>query len=141
MAHHSATKKSIRQIAKRTEDNIFRRTQMKNSVKKVISAIEENDATAANEALENAQSKLFRAAKAGVIKKETASRKVKRLNAAIKSIAGSAKKTVAKKDTAKAAAKPAAKKPAAKTATKAKTSAKKPATKATTEKKAAAKKK
>jgi small subunit ribosomal protein S20 len=87
MAHHSATLKSIRQMSKRNEANTDRRTQVKSSIKKVITAIEAKDHKTAQEALVNAQSNLFKAVTKGVIKKHTAARKVSRLNTAIKAIA------------------------------------------------------
>lgn len=87
MAHHSATKKSIRQTAKRTERNRELRTRYRNAVKKVRSAVEAKDAKKAAELLTQAQKILFKSVSKGVLTKETASRTVSRLNAQVKKIA------------------------------------------------------
>ncbi len=87
MAHHSATKKAIRQTAKRTERNRAYRTQYRNAIKKVRSAIEAKDKKALPDLIKNAQITLDRSVTKGVIKRETASRYLSRLNAAAKKVA------------------------------------------------------
>lgn len=87
MAHHKATLKSIRQTAVRTERNTARRSRVRTFIKRVDTAIAENKAKDAAEALKAAQKELFKAVTKGVIKKETASRKISRLNAKVKAIA------------------------------------------------------
>lgn len=87
MAHHSATKKAIRQTAKRTEQNRARRSQIRTAVKKTESAIAANDQKAAKEAFLVAQKELDRGVQKGVYKQGTVSRKLSRLNAAIKKLA------------------------------------------------------
>ena len=77
MAHHSATKKSIKQIAKRTERNI----SIKNRVRSA-----ENKADESNKALKNAQRELDRGVTKGIFKKKSASRLLSRLNKAVKTI-------------------------------------------------------
>jgi len=87
MAHHKATIKGIRQIKKRTERNVKLKSRIKNAIRKVVEAVSSKDQKAANEALKNAQSVIFKGVSKGVVKKETASRKISRLNKTIKEVA------------------------------------------------------
>jgi small subunit ribosomal protein S20 len=87
MAHHKSTIKRIRQTEKRTERNRYYRTRFKNLVKGVTSAVEANDVAAAQEAFKTANKQIHKMVSKGFIKKETASRKVSRLNAMVKKIA------------------------------------------------------
>lgn len=87
MAHHKSTIKRIRQTATRTERNRYYRTRFKNIVKAVTSAVEANDVAAAQEAFKIANKQIHKMVSKGFIKKETASRKVSRLNAMVKKIA------------------------------------------------------
>jgi len=87
MAHHSATLKSIRQNVKRTERNKTRISRVRTFVKQVETAITSGKKDAANEALRTAESEIMKAVSKGIIKKETASRKVSRLSARVKAIA------------------------------------------------------
>lgn len=87
MANIKSAEKRIRQTAKRTERNIARRSRMRTYVKRVETAIASGDQTAAGEALKLAQAELDRAAQRGVLKRNTAARKVSRLNARVKALA------------------------------------------------------
>ena len=87
MAHHSATLKSIRQNVKRTERNKTRISRVRTFVKQVETAITSGKKDAANEALRTAESEIMKAVSKGIIKKETAARKVSRLSARVKAIA------------------------------------------------------
>lgn len=87
MANIKSAQKRIRQDAKRTERNTARRTRMRTFVKRVETAIASGDQAAANTALRLAQSELQHCAQKGVIKRNTASRKVSRLNARIRALA------------------------------------------------------
>lgn len=87
MAHHKSTIKRIRQTEKRTERNRYYRTRFKNIVKGVTSAVEANDVAAAQEAFKVANKQIHKMVSKGFIKKETASRKISRLNAMVKKIA------------------------------------------------------
>ncbi|WP_417520193.1 30S ribosomal protein S20 [Minwuia sp.] len=87
MANIKSAQKRIRQDAKRTERNMARRSRMRTYVKRVETAIETGDQAAANEALKRAQIELDSAAQKGILKRNTASRKVSRLNARVKAIA------------------------------------------------------
>tara|TARA_B100001564_G_C20201448_1_gene472996 strand:+ start:85 stop:351 length:267 start_codon:yes stop_codon:yes gene_type:complete len=87
MANHTATKKSIRKNAQRTVVNTQRRSRIRTFIRKVEKAIEANDKKGAAEALKAAQPELMRGVTKGIVKKNTAARKISRLSARIKSIA------------------------------------------------------
>ncbi len=84
MAHSRQAQKRIRQAAGRTERNRARRSRIRTFVKKVEEAISGGDAAAARTALRDAQSELDGGVTKGVLKRNTASRKVSRLSARIK---------------------------------------------------------
>lgn len=90
MANHKSAEKRIRQTIKRTERNRYYRTRIKNIIKAVRESVAANDVAKAQEALKIANKELHKFVSKGIIKKNTASRKVSRLNAAIKKIALSA---------------------------------------------------
>ncbi len=62
---------------------------MRNQVKKVRAAVEAGDVETAQSELRTAQSIIQRVASKGVIHKNTAARKIQRLNSAVKAIAQS----------------------------------------------------
>jgi small subunit ribosomal protein S20 len=80
MATTSSARKAIRQIARRTEVNKARRSRMRNAVGLVEDAITAGDRAKALTAMKAAEPALVRAARTGQIHKNTASRKVSRLN-------------------------------------------------------------
>jgi len=86
MANHKSAKKRIRQTIKRTERNRYYRTRMKNIVKAVRQAVEAGDKAAAAEAFKVANKQLHHFVSKGFLKKETASRKVSRLNKLVNSL-------------------------------------------------------
>jgi len=86
MANTSSAKKAARQAVRRTEVNKARRGRMRTEVRKVEEAIEAGDKTAAVAAFKVAEPILVRTAQKGVAHKKTASRKVSRLAARIKSL-------------------------------------------------------
>ncbi|RDU73272.1 30S ribosomal protein S20 [Helicobacter anseris] len=90
MANHKSAEKRIRQTIKRTERNRYYRTRIKNIIKAVRESVAANDVTKAQEALKIANKELHKFVSKGIIKKNTASRRVSRLNAAVKKIALSA---------------------------------------------------
>lgn len=127
-----SAKKAARQSVKRTKHN----QDIKKTIKAALKAFKAKP-TAEN--LSKVQSEYDKAAKKGLIKKNTASRRKANL-AKIAKAAGAKPATKAKKATKPAAAKkPVAKKPAAKKPAAKKTTAKKPATKTTSAKKTAKK--
>ena len=86
MAHHASAKKRIRQTERRTEVNRSRVSRIRTFVKKVEQAITGGDKAAAAEALRAAEPELMKGVQAGVLHKNTASRKVSRLAARVKSL-------------------------------------------------------
>lgn len=87
MANTKSAQKAVRKIARRTEVNKSRRTQMRTFVKRVELALESKDAGAAAEALKAAEPKLARAAQKGIVHKNAASRKISRLTKRVKALA------------------------------------------------------
>jgi small subunit ribosomal protein S20 len=86
MANTSSAKKMVRKIARRTEVNKARRSRVRSYVRKVEEALAAGDKKAAAEAFKSAQPELHRAVSKGVVKKETASRKLSRLSSRIKKL-------------------------------------------------------
>jgi len=80
MANTTSAKKATRKIARRTEINKSRRTQMRNAVRSVEDAIKRGDRDAAAKAMMRAEPELMRAAQRNIVHKNSASRKVSRLS-------------------------------------------------------------
>lgn len=90
MANHKSAEKRIRQTKKRTERNRYYKTRIKNIVRSIREAIASNDLPKAQEVLKVANKELHKYVSKGILKKNTAARKVSRLNASVKKIAQSA---------------------------------------------------
>lgn len=88
MANTSSAKKAARKIAARTDVNRTRRGRVRTYIRKVEEAIASGDKAKAAEALKAAEPEIMRAASKGVVHKNTASRKVSRLTARVKRLAG-----------------------------------------------------
>ena len=88
MANTPQSKKRARQTLRRTAVNKARRSRIRTFLRKVEEAIASGDATAAQSALRAAQPELMRGVTRGVMHKNTASRKMSRLSARVKSLAG-----------------------------------------------------
>ena len=86
MANTSSAKKRVRRDARRTEVNRARRSRIRTFVKRVENAIESNDKEAAQVAFVAAEPEIMRGVTRGVLHRNTASRKVSRLAARIKSL-------------------------------------------------------
>ncbi|MBL4729992.1 MAG: 30S ribosomal protein S20 [Sulfurimonas sp.] len=86
MANHKSSIKRIRQTLVRTERNRFYRTRLKNIVKDVRNAIDEGNKEEANAAFKVANQQIHKFVSKGVLKKETAARKVSRLHRAVNAI-------------------------------------------------------
>ncbi len=86
MANHKSALKRIRQTEKRTERNRFYRTRLKNIVKAVRSAVDEGNKEEAAAAMLIANKQIHTFVSKGILKKETASRKVSRLQKAVNAI-------------------------------------------------------
>src|SRR5262245_23811707 len=79
MPNTSSARKAVRQIARRTEINKARRSQLRSFVRKVEEAIAGGNRSAALAALNEAEPVIMRAAQKGVVHPNAASRKVSRL--------------------------------------------------------------
>ena len=90
MANNSSAKKRIRQTITRTEVNKSRRSRIRTFVKKVELAIEAKNPVEALAAFQAAMPELHRGAAKGFLHKNTAARKLSRLSARIKRLAGTA---------------------------------------------------
>lgn len=86
MANTASAKKAVRQIARRTERNKSRRSEMRTEVRKVEEAITAGDYEGALAALRRAEPVLARGAQKGIVHPRTASRKVSRLAQRIKGL-------------------------------------------------------
>lgn len=87
MAHHASAKKSIRQTERRSAVNRARISRVRSFIKKIETAIDAGDKKVAAEALKAAQPVIHRGVRAGVLHRNTASRKLSRLSARIKTLA------------------------------------------------------
>lgn len=86
MANHKSAKKRAKQTIKRTEANRSRKTQVRTVVKKLRGAIEQSDKQTAQTLVVKAQSLIDKLAKSGILKANTAARKVSRLAAQVAKI-------------------------------------------------------
>lgn len=87
MANIKSAKKRILVSKKKEMRNKAVKTELKTLVKKVGAAIAEGNKEAAATALLVATSKIDKAAKKGILHKNTAARKISRLNKAVNKIA------------------------------------------------------
>lgn len=87
MAHHKSAKKRIRRNESRAQMNIARRSRVRGFFKKVETAIAAGDQAAARDALKEAQPEIMRGVTKGIMPKNTAARRISRLNARIKAMA------------------------------------------------------
>jgi len=88
MANTKSAKKATRVIARRTEVNKARRTNMRTYIRAVEEALAAGDAKKAADALTAAEPKIMSAAQQGVLHRNTASRKVARLAKRVRKLAG-----------------------------------------------------
>ena len=79
MPNIKSAKKRVLQTEKRQLRNQARRSSLKTAVKKVIAAIELNDAVASKALLVAAESKIARAKGKGLLHRNTAARKISKL--------------------------------------------------------------
>jgi len=86
MANHKSSLKRIRQTETRTERNRYYRTRLKNIVKTVREAIDAGNKEEATSAFKIANQQIHKFVSKGILKKETASRKVSRLNIAVNAL-------------------------------------------------------
>ncbi len=90
MANTPSAEKRIRRNARRADINRARRSRIRTFVKKVESAIEVGDAAAARAAFAAAQPEIMRGVSKGVLHRNTASRKISRLERRISSLESAA---------------------------------------------------
>ena len=86
MANLKSAKKRIRRNASRAEINKSRISRIRTFLKRVETAIASGDKEAAQTALREAQPELMRGVSKGVVHKNTASRKMSRLSAKVKTV-------------------------------------------------------
>ena len=86
MPTHVSAAKRVRQTAKRQAVNRARTSTIRSAVRAVEEALTANDAKAATDAMKKAEPVLARGVTKGVLKKETASRKISRLVARVKKL-------------------------------------------------------
>ncbi len=87
MANHVSAVKATRQIETRTEINGVRRTRLRHQIRAMRRALESKDAKQAQTLLSPTFSLVDRAAKWGIIKKNTAARYKSRLHTQLKKLA------------------------------------------------------
>lgn len=88
MANHKSAEKRARQNLNRRLRNKSSKTRIKNVVKEVQDAVDENSMETAQTKLSAAKSAIDKAAKKGVIHKNTAARKISRLSKRVDAISG-----------------------------------------------------
>ena len=86
MPNIASAKKRVRQTVRRTEVNRARVSRIRTFIKKVEVAIATGDKKAAQAALNAAEPEMMRGVTKGVLRRNTASRKVSRLSARIKAL-------------------------------------------------------
>ena len=87
MPNIASAKKRVRQTERRTVVNRDRRSRIRSSIKIVEETIAGGDKGAAQAALKSAQPEIMRGVTRGILKQNTASRKMSRLAHRIKSMA------------------------------------------------------
>ncbi len=86
MANHASAKKRIRTNQRRAVINGDRRGRIRTFIKKVELALASGDAAQAEAAIKAAQPEVYRGVAKGILKKNTAARKISRLQSRIKKI-------------------------------------------------------
>ena len=89
MAHNPSAKKRIRQAVKSEEINRARKSRIRTFIKKVELALASGDAEAAQSALRAAEPEIRRGVNKGVLKLNTASRRISRLSKKVNQITSS----------------------------------------------------
>lgn len=87
MATHKSAEKAIRKTIKNTAINKSRTSRIRTFIKALETQVTKGDKKAAIEQLKTTQSEIMRGVTKGVLKKNTAARKVSRLSAKVKAIA------------------------------------------------------
>jgi len=86
MAHHKSAQKRIRRTKTRTAINRARVSRIRTYIKNVETAVASGDREAAAAALKKAEPELMRGVRRGVMKQNTASRRVSKLSRRVKTM-------------------------------------------------------
>ena len=86
MANSRQSKKRVRQTERRTAVNRARRSRIRTFVRKVEEAIASGNQDAARDALREAQPEIMRGTSKGVLHRNTASRKISRLDSRVRAM-------------------------------------------------------
>lgn len=86
MANHKSAKKMMKVIAKRTLVNKMRKSKTRTAIRRLVDIIKSGDKENVVLAFRNAESNLHRCVNKGVIHRNTAARKISRLNAKVKAL-------------------------------------------------------
>ncbi|MDR2831706.1 MAG: 30S ribosomal protein S20 [Rickettsiales bacterium] len=86
MANHKSAKKMIKVIAKRTLINKMRKSQTRTAIRKLVDIIKSGNKENIILAFRHAESNLHKCVNKGVIHRNTAARKISRLNAKVKAL-------------------------------------------------------
>lgn len=87
MAQHQSAMKRLRRDSKKTLLNHSRLSRLRTFIKKVEAAIASGDKSSAQSALQKAQPEIMRGVTKGVLHRNTAARKMSRLNARVSKLA------------------------------------------------------
>jgi len=86
MANHKSAAKRAKQTIVKTERNRFYKSRIKNITKTVLEAVEASDKDKAIEAMKATNKYLHHCVSKGILKKETAGRKVGRLQVKVNAL-------------------------------------------------------
>ncbi|AAW71322.1 30S ribosomal protein S20 [Wolbachia endosymbiont of Brugia malayi] len=86
MVNHKNVKKMIKAIAKRTLINKMRKSKTRTAIRKLVDIIKSGNKENVTPAFRSAESNLHKCVSKGVIHKNTAARKISRLNAKVKAL-------------------------------------------------------
>ncbi|OCA06790.1 MULTISPECIES: 30S ribosomal protein S20 [unclassified Wolbachia] len=86
MANHKSAKKMMKVIAKRTLVNKMRKSKTRTAIRRLVDIIKSGDKDNVVLAFRNAESNLHKCVNKGVIHRNTAARKISRLNAKVKAL-------------------------------------------------------
>ncbi len=86
MANCKSAKKRIKQIKKRTARNTERKSRIKTFIKKFLTALKGTDMAVLKTSFSQAQSEIQVGVSKGVLHRNTASRKISRLNKMMKAV-------------------------------------------------------
>ncbi|CAM2973097.1 30S ribosomal protein S20 [Helicobacter burdigaliensis] len=87
MANHKSAQKRIRQTKTRTERNRYYKTRIKNITRSLHEAVAAKDVAKAQEIIKQVNKTFHSYVSKGILTKNTAARKVSRLNASVKKLA------------------------------------------------------